>query len=460
MTQFQTIFILVVFAAVILAIAFDVVDMVLAALLGVAALIVVGVFSAPDVAKITGNSAGPIALLFGGMIVAGVLAPTGLFDWVGTRYLRFTRGSGKRFLIGLVILVGALCAVLPNATTVVLLAPVIIRVARALDIDIVPPMILTAIVSNTAGLLTLVGDPATFLVGSSIGMSFGEYLQKVSLGGLLTLLALAAMLPWLMRDIWNLQRELPAELPKASITRPFFATVALLVLVVMVALFLFGEDVPWAIAPPAVAIVAAALALLVVQAAKVEPVGDLVKRVDWKTILFLVLLFALVEAFNKTGVLQSFSNQLYAAFGTQDAGRGSGDAGRRRSGIDAACQHSRRRGDALRGEELSDHRRARARTGARSHLRQLARRRAADLRRDDVRRHARRQRNADRRVGQRGERRHLRARRTPGVLRRLHALRRAGGRRAARRLGALRDRARLPDHALTVTSRRLRPAPR
>jgi len=29
-------------------------------------------------------------------------------------------------------------------------------------------MVLTAIVSNSAGLLTLVGDPATFLVGSSI----------------------------------------------------------------------------------------------------------------------------------------------------------------------------------------------------------------------------------------------------------------------------------------------------
>ena len=71
MTEFQTTFTLIVFAAVILAIAFDVVDMVLAALLGVAALIVVGVFAAPDVTKITNNSGGPIALLFGGMIVAG-----------------------------------------------------------------------------------------------------------------------------------------------------------------------------------------------------------------------------------------------------------------------------------------------------------------------------------------------------------------------------------------------------
>jgi Na+/H+ antiporter NhaD/arsenite permease-like protein len=42
---------------------------------------------------------------------------------------------------------------------VILLAPVIIRVATALEVDFVGPMVLTAIVSNSAGLLTLVGDP-------------------------------------------------------------------------------------------------------------------------------------------------------------------------------------------------------------------------------------------------------------------------------------------------------------
>jgi Na+/H+ antiporter NhaD/arsenite permease-like protein len=161
MTEFQTIFTLVVFAAVILAIAFDVVDMVLAALLGVAALIVVGVFSSQDVIKVTTNSGGPLALLFGGMIVAGVLAPTGLFDWSARAICGSPRQRpplsdrsrhSRRHLVRLPA----------QRDDRGLLAPVIIRVARELDIDIVPPMILTAIVSNTAGLLTLVGDPATF----------------------------------------------------------------------------------------------------------------------------------------------------------------------------------------------------------------------------------------------------------------------------------------------------------
>lgn len=316
MTDFQIYLTLAVFAAVILAIAFDVMDMVLAALLGVAVLIVAGVFAAADVLNITRTAAGPIALLFGGMVVAGVLGPTGIFDWIGTHYLRLTRGSGRRFLLGLLLLVAPLCAVLPNATTVVLLAPIIIRVAQALKVDIVGPLVLTAIISNSAGLLTLVGDPATFLVGSSIGMSFGQYLQTVSLGGLISVLVLVPLLPRLMPEVWSAQRELPADLRPKPITRPVYAAVSLLVLLVMVLLFLFGEEVPTTIVPPAVAIVGAALALLVIQATRVAPVGKVIQDVDWKTLLFLTLLFALVEAFSKTGLLQSLSQIIYDRFGT------------------------------------------------------------------------------------------------------------------------------------------------
>jgi len=58
------------------------------------------------------------------------------------------------------------------------------------------PMVVTAIISNSAGLLTLIGDPATFLVGSSIGLTFGQYLQKVSLGGLLNILVLVPSCRW------------------------------------------------------------------------------------------------------------------------------------------------------------------------------------------------------------------------------------------------------------------------
>jgi Na+/H+ antiporter NhaD/arsenite permease-like protein len=311
----QSIVIVVVFIGVIAAIAFDVIDMLIAALLGISLLIVVGIFNQQDILNVTRSAGGPLALLFGGMVVARVLAPTGLFEYVGSRYLLATRGSGKRFLLSLFLLVGPLCAVLPNATTVILLAPIIIRVAEALEVDFVGPMIVTSIISNSAGLLTLVGDPATFLVGSSIGMSFNQYLQRVSLGGLLSVLVLMPLLPWLMKDLWRVRRTLPADIKPEPLNRPYLALFALLILMLMVILFVAGELLPARIVPPAVAIIAASLALLLVYRAHIEPVTKVLQDVDWRTILFLICLFCLVEAFTKTGILQGMSAYLYKWFG-------------------------------------------------------------------------------------------------------------------------------------------------
>lgn len=315
MTDLQIYLTVGIFAGVILLIALDVVDMAVAALLGVCILLVLGILGGSDLVDALTTAGGPLSLLFGGMVVARVLAKTGLFEWLGDRFLRATGGSGRRYLLLLVALVAPICAFLPNATTVILVAPVIIRVAQALKVNFVGPMILAAIVSNSAGMLTLVGDPATFLVGSSIGLSFGDYLRTVSLGGLLAVLVIVPLLPLLMPEIWRMRLDLPPVMPSAPIARPGFVTLALLVLAVMVALFLFGETLPNRIVPPAVAIIGATLALLVVYGSHVEPVDTVLRDVDWKTLVFLGAIFCLVQAFTKTGLLQGLSLQLYTWFG-------------------------------------------------------------------------------------------------------------------------------------------------
>src|SRR5215510_11198719 len=91
MTELQMYVTFVVFAGVILTIAFNVIDLTLATLLGVSLLIVTGVLTRDDVLKTQEMAGGTIALLFGGMVVA------------------------------------PLCAVLPNATTVMVLALIVLR---------------------------------------------------------------------------------------------------------------------------------------------------------------------------------------------------------------------------------------------------------------------------------------------------------------------------------------------
>ena len=261
--HFELIFVVTTFVAVIGLIAFDLVDLSLAAMGGVILCYLAGVLEDEDILATIEHGGGTIALLFGGMVVARVLVPTGIFEWLGERLILFSGGSGRRLAIGMVLLTAPLCAILPNATVVLLLAPVIIRAALALKIRFVPLIIVLATVSNASGLLTLIGDPATFIVGSSIDMSFGKYLQVVSLGGLLTVLVIFPLMPWLLKDAWHTRQPAITE-RKAHISQPGFAFLALAAFVVMAALFVLGEHLPHRIDPPAVAILAATLMLLIV----------------------------------------------------------------------------------------------------------------------------------------------------------------------------------------------------
>jgi len=313
--DFQNILILVVFAGVILAIAFDLIDMMLAGLIGVSLLALGGVLDGHDVIDVFATSNGAIALLFGGMVVARVLVPTGLFDQLGAYFLRFTRGSGKRFVLGIVGMVVPLCAVLPNATTVILLAPIVVRTAQALKVDFVGPLVLMAILSNSAGLLTLVGDPATFLVGSSVGMDFGTYLRQVSLGGVVAVSVAVLMAPWLLRDVWQTRRELPAALPLPKLQQPWFCVAAIGVLVMMVGMFMLGDLLPFPLPPQAASVIAASLALLVMHSARIESVDVVMRDVDWKTLIFLVCMFFMVDAFAETHLLDLMSHTVYGWFG-------------------------------------------------------------------------------------------------------------------------------------------------
>jgi len=316
MTDLQIYLTLVTFAVVIGVIAFDLIDMAVAGLLGVCFLLVLGILDNYDLVAAYRTAGAPIALLFGGMVVARVLAKTGIFERVGNLYLRATGGSGKRFLLLLVLMVAVTCSVLPNATTVILLAPVIIRVAHKLKFDFVGPMILTAIVSNSAGMLTLVGDPATFLVGSSIGMTFSQYLQKVSLGGLLAVFLIIPLLPVLMPQIWSARRKATTDKVETSIEHPWFIALSLSVLGLMIGLFFIGEHLRTPIVPPAVAIIGTTLALLVIYTLRIEPLDDVIRDVDWKTLIFLGAIFCLVQAFSKTGLLQGMGITLNSWFGS------------------------------------------------------------------------------------------------------------------------------------------------
>lgn len=283
------------------------------ALLGAMVLVVLNILSLPEAVGYIAKSYSTLALFLGVMIMVRALEPTKIFEYLGTQIVILAKGRGDRLLLGIIAITTPICAVLPNATTVMLLAPLIPPIAEELAIDFVPLLILMVLVANSAGLLTIVGDPATYIVGSAVNLSFSDYLVRLSFGGVVAIGVLIALLPLLWRKIWRTKLRDLGTLPQFQLEHPKALTLLLLIVASVLVLFVVGES--FNLSPAAVALLGAALSLLVVQKSGMSEVPDVLRDVDWSTLIFFMSIFVLIGGLDKTGVIPGLSAVLTIALG-------------------------------------------------------------------------------------------------------------------------------------------------
>lgn len=306
------------FVGVLVATALGLTHLTAAALLGAVLLLVSGVLTMPEAVQSVALSQGTLTLLFGMMVLVRALEATGVFPVVAHRLLPLSHGKGWRLLIGVVLLTTVICAWLPNATTVLLIGPLLPPLARVVKLDPRPLLILLVLTANSAGLLTLIGDPATYIVGTGMGLSFGAYLRQISSAGLLGVLVLIATLPWLYPRFWQARFELPEQEPPPLHHRRALGLL-LIVVVLMLGLFVGGELLPVPLTPDAIALAGATASLVIVHQSGLISVDRLLGQLDWSTLIYFMAVFVLVGGLQHTGVLTSVAVALAGQVGQPGA---------------------------------------------------------------------------------------------------------------------------------------------
>jgi Na+/H+ antiporter NhaD/arsenite permease-like protein len=291
------------------------VHLTVAALLGALLLVFLNIVTLPEAMAHIGKSHGTLGLFFGVMVLVRAFEPTKIFEYLATQIVILARGQGKRLLLGIVAITTPICAVLPNATTVMLLAPLVPPMAAELGVDFIPLLILMVFVANSAGLLTLVGDPATFIVGDAINISFGDYLWRLSLGGVLAVAVIVGMLPWLFPKIWRRKLQNLQQLPHVEINHPRVLVLGGLIMGFVLLFFVIGEQLPVPLPPAAVALMGAALALLLAHQTRIDTVHNILRDVDWSTLIFFMSIFVLIGGLQQTGIIAGLSGVLAAVLG-------------------------------------------------------------------------------------------------------------------------------------------------
>jgi Na+/H+ antiporter NhaD/arsenite permease-like protein len=264
----------------------------IAGLLGALLLVLLNILSLEEAIAYISRSHATLALFLGVMIMVRVFQPTRIFEYLATQIVILAKGQGKR-----------------------LLAPLVPPMAEELNVNFVPLLILMVFVANSAGLLTIIGDPATFIVGDAVNISFLDYLWKLSLGGAIAIITILLLLPRLFPSIWHAQLEHPEELPKVRILHPRILAPGGIIVAIVLLFFIIGELLPIPISPATVAILGATLCLLLCHHSKTDSVPNVLKDVDWSTLIFFMSIFVLIGGLEKTGVINSASGVLAVILG-------------------------------------------------------------------------------------------------------------------------------------------------
>lgn len=307
------------FVGVVALLLFDVTHLTIAAMLGAIFIVLANLMSLTQAIGYIGQSHSTLALFFGVMVLVRSFEPTKVFDWLAVRVIKLTKGNGTYLLLAVVALTSFFSAFIPNATTVILLAPIIPPIAEILAIDAVPLLILMVITANSAGLLTFLGDPVNYIVGERIGLNFVKYLQTMSLSGVVALATLLCFLPLLFRDVWGKQLDSMEHLPNPQINHPRVLICGCVIVCLVLVGSIVGENFPVPIAPATVALAGAVLAMILAHHSRIDTVPHILRDVDWSTLIFFMGFFVIVGSLEETGVVSTISNFMVGVMGNNIA---------------------------------------------------------------------------------------------------------------------------------------------
>jgi Na+/H+ antiporter NhaD/arsenite permease-like protein len=257
-----------------------------------------------------------IALLFGMMILVGIIQSTGLFAYLAVGVARLTRGNPVLLVFTLGILTALLSSMLDNVTTIIVVAPVTISIAALVGMSPIPLLMSEVLLSNIGGVATLVGDPPNILIASAAKFSFNDVLVHLApiafAAAIVTQLVLLFFFRRELRGGDHAMDALAGLDAKASLVHPRQAVQVTIVFVGTVVLYLLHSQL--GIGPGLVALIGASVALLWVR----PSIDEVVKSVEWDVLVFFIGLFVIVGGLSAAGVLD-FAARAIAALTAQGA---------------------------------------------------------------------------------------------------------------------------------------------
>lgn len=243
-----------------------------------------------------------IIFIFGMMVMVEGMAKSGFFRWLCITIANLVKYQTVPIFITFMIMSFVLAMFIDSITVILFLAAVTVELARMLKFDPIPMILSEIFCANLGGSATMCGDPPNIIIGTSLGLSFADFLTNT---GIIAFISLAVVIVYFYfcfkGELSKSSGETKSDAypnPKDAITNKKGFVCSTVIFLIAVALLVTHSETGLTVAFIGVFVTL----LTLICAGKSAP--KLLKLVDYKTLLFFIGLFVVVGGLEQTGVLE------------------------------------------------------------------------------------------------------------------------------------------------------------
>ncbi len=243
--------------------------------------------------------------IIGISIIVEVTRESGVFHYIAIKAVKLSKGEPIPLLIILCLMSYLLAMIATAIVAIIIMGTLTIAISRILRINPVPYLIAEAIVVDVGGMTLLFSSIPNIILSQTVGLSLGLFLKYIVPFSIISLVLSILLL----NNKFKYTLDQPDELRKALLlefdewalvrNRQIFYRSAFLFTAVIAGLLLYRD----------VALVAITGAVLMMAITGIE-VDEVLRRVDWETILFFSGLFIIVGGLEYEGVLEELGHAL------------------------------------------------------------------------------------------------------------------------------------------------------
>lgn len=248
-----------------------------------------------------------IIFIAGMMVMVEGMAKAGFFRWLCMTLAKAVKYKVIPLFITFMLMSAVLSMFIDSITVILFLAAVTVELAQLLKFNPIPMILSEVFCANLGGSATMCGDPPNIIVGTSLGYSFADFVTNTGVVAGISMVFVVVYFFLIFRK--ELKEASQNKVDASSLPDPKEAITSKSSFIISIVIFLCAVVllVTHAQTGLTVAFIGGVIAVATLAAAG-KGAFELLKKVDYKTLLFFIGLFVVVGGLEQTGILEIIAN--------------------------------------------------------------------------------------------------------------------------------------------------------